>query len=366
MEANRDDMSEKPEKQMIKHYSKAGESQREDYDEDALFDHYTLTAAPNQRALRVDIFLANLLPFTTRSKIKNASKTGSITVNGKAVKVSYKVRPNDVVKVMLPFPPVPALEAEDIPLDIRYEDEDMIIVHKPPGMVVHPGLGHRTGTLVHGLLFHVNNLPKQKGQIEGNTRPGLVHRLDKDTSGIMVIAKSEYAMAHLSKQFFDRTSDRSYVALVWGDVEEEEGTVIAHVGRHTSDRKIYRAYPDGSKGKHAVTHYKVLERFGVLTLIQCKLETGRTHQIRVHMRYLGHPLFNDAAYGGDRIHKGPPTKKYQQMIRNLMDALPRQALHAKTLAVTHPASGERLAFESDLPEDMAAALAKLKRWASNI
>ncbi|MEM7372846.1 MAG: RluA family pseudouridine synthase [Bacteroidota bacterium] len=352
-------------KQLIKHYSKPGDREREAYDEDTLFDHYTLSATANQRPLRVDVFLANLLPFTTRSKIKNASRTGSITVNGKAVKVSYKVRPNDVVKVMLPFPPVPSLEAEDIPLDIRYEDDALIILHKPSGMVVHPGLGHRTGTLVHGLLHHVANLPKQKGQVEGNTRPGLVHRLDKDTTGIMVIAKSEYAMAHLSKQFFDRTSDRSYLALVWGDVEQDEGTITAHVGRHTSDRKIYRAYPDGSKGKHAVTHYTVLERFGVLTLIQCKLETGRTHQIRVHLKYLGHPLFSDTAYGGSRILKGPPTKKYQQMIRNLMDLLPRQALHAKTLSITHPDSGERLAFDSDLPPDMAAAVQKLKRWVNS-
>ena len=350
------------EKQMIKHYSKPGDRERGDFEEDAMFDHYTLRATANQRPLRVDVFLSNLLPFTTRSKIKNASKVGSITVNGKAVKVSYKVRPNDEVKVVLPFPPVPSLEPEDIPLDIRYEDEDMIIVHKPPGMVVHPGLGHRTGTLVHGLLFHVNNLPQSKGGVENNMRPGLVHRLDKDTSGIMVIAKSEFAMAHLSKQFFDRTSDRSYVALVWGDVKEDKGTINAHVGRHTSDRKIYKAFPDGSKGKHAVTHYEVLERFGVLTLIRCKLETGRTHQIRVHMKYLGHPLFSDAAYGGDNILKGPKTKKYQQMIRNLMEVLPRQALHAKTLAVTHPNSKERLEFDSELPADMEAALEKLRRW----
>lgn len=351
--------------QVTKHYGEANSLDREEYDEDALFDHYTLQVTTGQKPLRIDKFLANLLPFTTRSKIKVASQTGSITVNQEEVKLSYKVKPGDEIKLLMPYPPSPALEAEEIPLDIRYEDEDLLIVHKEPGMVCHPSFGHRSGTLVHGLLWHVQHLPSTEGNPE-NPRPGLVHRLDKDTSGIMVIAKKEYAMAHLSRQFFERTTDRSYLALVWGDVEAESGTIVGHVGRHPNNRKLYYTYPDGEEGKHAVTHYEVVERFGVLTLVRCKLETGRTHQIRVHMKYLGHTLFNDLWYGGDKILKGPPNRKFQQMIRNCFELLPRQGLHAKTLALTHPMSGERLAFDSEIPDDMQAVIDKLRRWSGSL
>ncbi|RMG67179.1 MAG: RluA family pseudouridine synthase [Bacteroidetes bacterium] len=353
-------MSEKG--HLIRHYSDPDQyPQDRESEEDDLFDHYTLRATKGQSPVRIDKFLANLLPFTTRSKIKTASQTGSITVNGKSVKLSYKVQPDDVVKIMMPYPPPPRLEPEEIPLDIRYEDDSLIVLHKPAGMVCHPAFGHRSGTLVHGLLWHFDQLPQPKGE-EKSLRPGLVHRLDKDTTGLMVVAKSEYAMAHLSKQFFDRTSDRTYLALVWGDVKEEEGRIEAHIGRHPRDRKLYDAFPDGSTGKHAVTHYEVLERFGVLTLIRCKLETGRTHQIRVHLKYLGHPLFGDETYGGDKVLAGPPHRRYQQMIRNCLALAPRQALHAKTLAFTHPKTGERLAFDSDIPADMEAVLEKLRVW----
>ena len=349
-------------RKLIKHYSEPDsyELDRES-DDDDLFAHYTLQATKGQMPMRIDKFLANLLPFTTRSKIKNASQTGSITVNGNPVKLSYKVRPEDVVQIMMPYPPVPRLEPEEIPLDIRYEDESLIVLHKPAGMVCHPALGHRSGTLVHGLLWHFAQLPQPRGE-QDSLRPGLVHRLDKDTTGIMVVAKTEYAMAHLSKQFFDRTSDRTYLALVWGDVKEAKGRIEAHIGRHPRERKLFYAYPDGSTGKPAVTHYEVVERFGVLTLVRCKLETGRTHQIRVHLKYLEHPLFGDTFYGGDKVLVGPPHRKYQQMIRNCLDIMPGQALHAKTLAFTHPQTGERLAFDSDIPGDLAAVLDKLRAW----
>jgi len=333
-------------------------------EDEGLFDHYTLVASQGQKPLRVDKFLANLLPFTTRSKIKNASQTGSILVNEKPAKVSQKVKPGDVVKLMLPYPPAPTLKPENIPLDIRYEDDHMIIVHKPPGMVCHPSFGHWTGTLVHGLLWHFEQLPQPKGKAEP-TRPGLVHRIDKDTSGIMVIAKKEYAMAHLSKQFYDRTTDRAYHAIVWGDVNADRGTVTANIGRSRKDRKKYHAYPPDSEiGKHAVTHYEVIERYGVLTLVKCKLETGRTHQIRVHMKHIGHPLFSDEFYGGDKIYAGPPTRKYQQFIQNCFNILPRQALHAKSLALNHPETGERMYFDSDWPDDFSGLVEKMRKWAS--
>ena len=331
-------------------------------DADALFEHHVIQASSKQRPLRIDKFLANQLPNTSRSRIKNASQLGSITVNGQPVKLSYKLKPDDEIRLLLPYPPPPSAAPEPMDLDIRYEDDDLIMLHKSAGVVVHPGVGHRSGTLIHGLLWHVGHLPDQPEANERLPRPGLVHRLDKDTTGLMVIAKHEYAMAHLSKQFFDRTTGRTYQAIVWGDVAQDEGTIVAHVGRSRRDRKVYYAYPDGSEGKHAVTHYRVLERFGLVTLVECRLETGRTHQIRVHMKYLGYPLFADRDYGGDQMPKGQHPKKLQQMLRNCMDLLPRQALHAKTLAITHPKTGERLRFDSDLPADMQAMLAKLRTW----
>ncbi len=343
-------------------------SSQEDYrafekseEDESLFEHYTLHVSEGQKTLRVDKFLNNQLPQTSRSRIKNASMTGSISVNGKRVKVSYKVKPGDEVKLMLPFPPVPVIEAEKMELDIRYDDDSFLIVNKPASMVVHPAIGHRTGTLVQGLMYHLEHLPKGSGT-QKQPRPGLVHRIDKETTGILVIAKTEFAMAHLSKQFYDRTSDRRYLALAWGDVAEDAGTVVAHVGRNRKNRKIFQAYPDGSVGKSAVTHYSVVERFGVATLIACKLETGRTHQIRVHMQHVGHPLVGDHEYGGDRIVSGPKHKKYQQMMTNILGLFPGQALHAKTLSLDHPQSGERMDFEAELPAYFEEALQKLRRW----
>ena len=335
----------------------------ESSEDESLFEHHTLVAPPKQRPIRIDKFLSNQLPHTSRSRIKNASQAGSILVNGQPVKLSYKLKPEDQIRLMLPYPPPPATEAEDIPLDFRYEDDDLIVLHKQAGMVVHPSLGHRTGTLIHGVLWHFEHLPNKVEGPQGFPRPGLVHRLDKDTTGIMVIAKHEYAMAHLSKQFFDRSTGRTYQALVWGDLAEDQGTIEAHVGRSHRDRKFFFAYPDGSQGKHAITHYRVLERFGLLTLVECRLETGRTHQIRVHMKYLGHTLFADRDYGGDKILKGNHTKKLQQMLRNCLELCPRQALHAKTLAFDHPKSGERLSFDSEVPADMQAVIDKLRTWA---
>ncbi|MDP5171383.1 MAG: RluA family pseudouridine synthase [Bacteroidia bacterium] len=360
-------MPEKVEKgggRFIRHYSLKEEHDAYDpdsEDEEALHEHYTLTAPNGLVSVRVDKFLVNTLPQTSRSRLKNASTTGAISVNGQSVKVSYKVKPGDVVRLMLPFPPVPVIEAEPIPLDIRYEDQTLLIVYKPASMVVHPAIGHRTGTLVQGLMYYLQNLPKGSGTQE-DPRPGLIHRIDKETTGILVIAKTEYAMAHLSKQFFDRTTDRLYEALVWGDVKEEEGRIEAHIGRNVKNRKIFQAFPDGSTGRSAVTHYRVLERFGVATLVQCKLETGRTHQIRVHMKHIGHPLMGDYDYGGDRIVVGPNHQRYQQMMTNCLGLLPGQALHAKTLSLTHPDTGERMDFSADMPENLAAILEKLRRW----
>ena len=326
-----------------------------------LFEHHRLVADEGQKPLRVDKFLQNLLPNTSRNKIQQAAAAGSIHVNGKEVKSNYKVKPLDVVQVVLSYPPRDTeLIAEDLPLDILYEDDSLVLVNKQPGMVVHPGYGNFTGTLVNALLFHFNNLPGTD-----DTRPGLVHRLDKDTSGIMVIAKTEYAMASLAKQFFDRTTSRRYVALVWGDVKEDEGTITGNIGRSHKDRKVYTVYPEGEEGKHAVTHYKVLQRFGYTTLVQCRLETGRTHQIRVHMKHIGHPLFNDKDYGGDKILKGTTFTKYKQFVENCFAVCPRQALHAQTLGFIHPKSGDEKFFESALPEDMLALVEKWTTYAKH-
>ena len=349
------------ENKLTRHYTKSGEEPLELSEEDGLFEHYTLVAAKGQKPTRVDKFLANLLPFTSRSKIKNASQTGSISVNGQEVKVSYKVKADDVVRLMLPYPPPPELEPEEMDLNILYEDDSFMIVMKPPNMVVHPSFGHYTGTLIHGLLWHFKELPK--GKDKDYIRPGLVHRIDKDTSGLLVIAKTEYSMAHLSKQFFDHSTGREYYAIVWGSVKEDKGTIETNITRSTKDRKKFApAAFRSDKGKHAITHYEVLERYEVFSLVKCVLETGRTHQIRVHMKHLGHPLFNDLFYGGDRMVYGPKVKKFQQFVKNCFELLPRQALHAKTLALDHPETGERMAFDSELPADFQALLDKLRKW----
>jgi 23S rRNA pseudouridine1911/1915/1917 synthase len=327
-----------------------------------LFEHYRFEADKGQNPLRVDKFLSNFLEGTSRNRIQIAAKAGSIRVNEKPVKVNYKVKGGDIIQVVFPHAPREIkLIAQDIPVPIVYRDEDVIVVNKPAGLVVHPGYGNYSGTLVNALLYVMQNLPMGSA----DERPGLVHRLDKNTSGIMVAAGTELAMAHLAQQFFDRTTQRQYVAIVWGDVKEDEGTITGHVGRSLKNRKVMSVYPEGEFGKHAVTHYKVLERFRYVTVVACKLETGRTHQIRVHMKYLGHPLFNDIEYGGDRILKGTSFTKYKQFIANCFETCPRHALHAKTLGFTHPSTKEFMEFDSEIPEDMSAIIEKFRTYTHN-
>lgn len=330
-------------------------------DNDELFEHYRFTAGDGQVPLRVDKFLMNFIENATRNKIQQAAKTGNILVNEVPVKSNHKVKPRDVVTVVLSYPPKEnELIAEDIPLDIVFEDDTLIVVNKPAGLVVHPGHGNYTGTLVNGLIYHIENLP-----INSNERPGLVHRIDKDTSGLLVIAKTDFALAHLSKQFFDRTTERLYYALVWGNIEEDEGVIEGNIGRSFKNRLQMDVFPDGEFGKHAITHFKVLERLTYVTLVQCKLETGRTHQIRAHFKHIGHTLFNDERYGGDQILKGTTFTKYKQFVENCFKVLPRQALHAKTLGFTHPTTGEFLRFDSNIPEDMEACLEKWRTYTIN-
>ncbi len=336
----------------------------EESQEDELFEHHRFVADPGQEPLRVDKFLMNLVANATRNKIQIAVKAGNVLVNKEPVKSNYRVKAGDEVTVVMAHPPRDTtVHPENIPLDIVYEDSDVLVLNKSAGLVVHPGHGNFDGTLVNGLMYHFKNLPDLGNHEE--PRPGLVHRLDKGTSGIMVIAKSELAMVGLAKQFFDRTTDRYYTALVWGDFDEEEGTITGNIGRSLKNRIQMDVFPDGEIGKHAVTHYKVLERFGYVTLVQCKLETGRTHQIRAHMKYIGHPLFNDERYGGDRVLKGTTFTKYKQFIHNCFAAVPRPALHARTLAFTQPITEERLEFNSELPEDMQTVLEKWRGYVAS-
>ncbi len=328
---------------------------------DDLYEHYKFVATDGQEPLRVDKFLMNFIENTTRNKIQQAIKTGNVLVNNTPVKSNHKIKPKDVVRVVLSYPPHEnLLVAENIPLDIVYEDDQVIVVNKPAGMVVHPGHGNYSGTLVNGLIHHIENLPKNS-----NERPGLVHRIDKDTSGLLVVAKTEFAMAHLSKQFFDRTTERLYYALVWGNVEQDEGTIKGHIGRSLKNRLQMSVFSDGSFGKPAITHYKVLERLTYVTLVQCKLETGRTHQIRAHFKHIGHTLFNDERYGGNAILKGTTFTKYKQFVENCFKILPRQALHAKTLGFSHPKTGKFLQFDSKIPEDIQKCLEKWKTYSEN-
>jgi 23S rRNA pseudouridine1911/1915/1917 synthase len=331
-----------------------------DLEQDDLYEHYRFVADPGQELLRIDLFLMDRVPNTSRSKIQSAAKNGNIKVNGKEVKPNYRIRPRDEVSIVMPYP-IREIELipEDIPLDIHYEDEDLVVIEKPAGIVVHPGYGNYTGTLVNALMFHFGNLPETKGPHDN--RPGLVHRLDKLTSGVMIIAKTEDALTKLSKQFYDRSTDRRYVALAWGDLEED-GTIEGNIGRSLKNRKVMDVFPDGEHGKHAVTHYKVLERLGYVTLVECKLETGRTHQIRAHMKFIGHPLFGDFEYGGDKLVKGTSFTKYKQFVDNCFKMLPRQALHAKSLGFTHPRTGEWLSFESEMPEDMRSVIEKWRNY----
>ncbi|WP_228850745.1 RluA family pseudouridine synthase [Aegicerativicinus sediminis] len=334
-----------------------------DDSDDELYEHYAFIAEKGQQPLRIDKYLMNFVENATRNKIQNAAKNGNIYVNDVQVKQNYKVKPYDKIRVMFEHPPYEyLLTPENIPLDIVFEDEQVLVVNKPAGMVVHPGHGNYSGTLINALVYHFENLPNNS-----SNRPGLVHRIDKDTSGLLVIAKTEESMTNLSKQFFDKVSEREYVALVWGNVEEDEGTIEGHIGRHPKNRLQNTVFEgdDIDKGKPAVTHYKVLERFGYVTLISCKLETGRTHQIRVHMKYIGHTLFNDDRYGGDQVLKGTTFTKYKQFVENCFKILPRQALHAKTLGFYHPSNGEFMKFDSEIPEDMQACIEKWRHYAKH-
>jgi 23S rRNA pseudouridine1911/1915/1917 synthase len=299
--------------------------------------------------------------------VQHACEAGFVLVNGKPVKSNYKIKPLDEISIMLTVPPRSVeVIPENIPIDIVFEDDYIVLVNKKPGMVVHPAYGNYTGTLVNALAYHFENLPKSRSKLNHDLyleRPGLVHRIDKNTSGILIIAKTELAMTRLSKDFYDRTMDRKYMAICWGDLKQDSGTITANVGRNLRNRKVMDTFPvDSEHGKHAVTHYKVLERFGFITLVECKLETGRTHQIRVHFKSIGHPLFNDNEYGGDQILKGLNTAKYRQFVQNCFDILPRQALHAKTLGITHPITGEKLFFNSEVPDDMVQVLEKWQRF----
>lgn len=339
------------------HLSHNGEDASEE-----LYEHYRFVATCGQKPYRVDKFLHNFIENSSRTKIQQAAEAGNILVNGKPVKSNYKVKAGDIVTVVLPHPPRDTeLIPENIPLKILYRDDHLIVLDKQPGLVVHPGVGNHSGTLVNGLLHYVNsNLPQGAND---PIRPGLVHRLDKNTSGIMVVALEEYTMMHLARQFFERSTSRTYHAVVWGDFTDDEGTIIGNVGRNLKDRKVMDVFhPESGLGKHAVTHYKVLRRFGYVTLVECRLETGRTHQIRVHMKHIGHPLFNDWEYGGDKILKGTSHHKYNQFIQNCMNVCPRHALHAKTLAFDHPITGDRMTFDSNLPEDMALLIEKWERY----
>ncbi len=329
--------------------------------EDDLFEHFRFEVPKGQLLLRIDKFLMNLIQNATRNKIQNAASNGDIYVNNVPVKSNYKVKPLDVVTIMLSHPPYEnRIDPENIPLDIVYEDAALLLINKSPGMVVHPGHGNYTGTLVNALAYHFENLPMNSSE-----RPGLVHRIDKDTSGLLVIAKTEAAMTHLAKQFEAKTSEREYIALVWGNVKEDEGTIEGNIARHVKDRMQMAVFEDPEIGKPAITHYKVLERFGYVTLVSCVLETGRTHQIRVHMKHIGHPLFNDERYGGHLILKGTTFTKYKQFIDNCFKALPRQALHAKTLGFVHPTTAEMMRFDTEIPQDMQDVIEKWRNYSNS-
>jgi 23S rRNA pseudouridine1911/1915/1917 synthase len=346
------------------------EEERDDLiadEEQELFEHHKIKVEKGQESVRVDKFIMMRVAHSTRTKIQNACEANLVLVNGKPTKPSYKIKPQDEISIMLTVPPRNTdIIAENIPIDIVFEDDYIALINKRPGMVVHPAYGNYSGTLVNALLYHFQNLPTSRTRLNNDLyleRPGLVHRIDKNTSGILIIAKTELAMTRLAKDFYDRTMDRKYIAICWGDLKQDSGTIIANVGRDPRNRKVMYAFPEGSEhGKHAVTHYKVLERFGYITVVECKLETGRTHQIRVHFKSIGHPLFNDNEYGGDVILKGINSAKYKQFIQNCFEILPRQALHAKTLGITHPVSGEKLFFDSPVPDDMQSLIDKWRRY----
>ncbi len=328
------------------------------------FEHYRFVADKNQGLLRIDKFIVNKVEHASRTKIQEAAEAGNIRVNDHSVKANYRIKPGDVVTIVMSYPPREIeIIPEEIPLDIVYEDDQLLVVNKRPGMVVHPGYGNYTGTLVNALAWHLKDLPLFNSK---DPRPGLVHRIDKDTSGLLVVAKTESAKAALAKQFFDKTTTRSYVALVWGHVENEVGTIVGNIGRSLQDRKQMAVFqPDSGVGKHAVTHYRVLERLGYITMVECRLETGRTHQIRAHFKHIGHTLFNDERYGGNQILKGTTFAKYKLFVQHCFETLPRQALHAKTLGFVHPTTGEYMQFDSEIPADMTQCIEKWRNYIAN-
>ncbi|NPA37513.1 MAG: RluA family pseudouridine synthase [Chlorobi bacterium] len=333
----------------------------EPLEDNELYEHYRFNVDPGQTLLRIDKYLVNRIQNASRNKIQAAAAAGSILVNGKPVKSNYKVKPNDDISIVMSYPPADnEIIPEDIPLNIVYEDDSVLVINKEQEMVIHPGYGNKTGTLVNALVYHFKGDPYFNPE---NERPGIVHRIDKGTSGLLVIAKTEIARNHLARQFFEKTTERTYWALVWGQPKDDEGTIIGNIGRHPNDRMQMLVFPeDSDKGKHAVTHYRVLERLGYVTLVECRLETGRTHQIRAHFKHIGHPLFNDERYGGDKILKGTTFTKYKQFVQNCFKIMPRQALHAKTLGFIHPETGKKMTFDSELPEDMATVLDKWRNY----
>jgi 23S rRNA pseudouridine1911/1915/1917 synthase len=330
---------------------------------DDLYERFNLTVDKGQEPLRIDKFLTNRIERATRNKLQQAINAGLVEVNGNEVRPNYKVKAGDEIILYSDMSPE-ELEVirENIPLSIVFEDKDLMVINKPAGMVVHPGSGNYSGTLLNGIAYYL----QQQGVTEETLpRFGLVHRIDKNTSGLLTIAKTDKAMSQLAKQFYDHTVKRQYIALVWGDVQKDKGTIVAHVGRHQRYRKLFEAYPDGEHGKEAITHYEVVERFGYVTLVECILETGRTHQIRVHMKYIGHPLFNDDFYGGDKIVKGTVFSKYKQFVENCFAICPRHALHARTLGFIHPATGKEMFFEAGLPDDMRELIEKWRKYVSS-
>jgi len=334
-----------------------------DEENSGLYEHVNITVDKKQEPLRIDKFLLIFRQNSSRNKISQTCKAGNVIVNGNPVKQNYRVKPGDEISVLLAHPPrANTIIPQDIPINIVYEDSDLIIVDKDPGMVVHPGFGNWDGTLVNALAYHFSKDPNYNSDLD---RVGLVHRIDKDTSGLLVIAKTEYALSFLAKQFFDRTTKRLYWAFVWGNVKDDTGTVTGHIGRHPKNRMQMYTYEDGSHGKHAVTHYKVLERFRYMTWIECKLETGRTHQIRAHLKHIGHTLFNDARYEGNIIMRGVNLPKYKQFVQNVFEVLPRHALHAHTLGFIHPTTKKEMYFESPMPKDMQDASERWRKYLDN-
>ncbi len=330
-------------------------------EDDEFIENLQIKVDPGQSSMRLDKYLSHHLKNISRNRIQNAIDSESVKVNGASVKSSYKVKPqDDIVLSLVKSGKIPKeVIPQDLPLDIVYEDDDVLLVNKAQEMVVHPGHGNHSGTLVNALVYHFGNLPSAR---DGEIRPGLVHRIDKGTSGLLVIAKNEFALQFLARQFADHSTERTYYALVWGEPKEPKGTINAHIGRGFKDRRVSDVFPEGEYGKEAITHYEVIKSLRYVSLIKCNLETGRTHQIRAHMKYLGHPLFNDAAYGGDRILRGEIFSKYKQFVENCFSMMPRQALHAKSLGFVHPATREWMQFDSELPDDFQAVLDKWEHY----